>query len=150
MQKIYFLLFLIACFFGHGSLQGQDILLLKTNGKVVIGDTSQISTPGNYNLYIQNGILTERVKVALKESLDWSDDSFDKTPSLQAVEQSIKEHSHLINIPSAEEVVNDGYELQDMDAKLLEQIEWLWQHMIELKAENEALRKELEELKKEK
>lgn len=150
MQKIYFLLILASCLFSSANLAGQDILLLKTNGKVVIGDTSQISTPGNYNLYIQNGILTERVKVALKDSADWSDDSFDKTPTLQAVDQSIKTNSHLINIPSAEEVVNQGYELQEMDAKLLEQIEWLWQHMIEMKAENEALRKELEELKRNK
>ena len=94
-----------------------------------------------------NGVLTERVKVALKDQSDWSDDSFYYTPTLDAVEESIKLHSHLINIPSAKEVVEDGYELQEMDAKLLEQIEWLWQHMIELKEENEKLKKEIESLK---
>ena len=46
------------------------ILLLKTSSKVVIGDTTIITTPGNYNLYVQNGILTERVKVALKREED--------------------------------------------------------------------------------
>lgn len=127
-------------------LSAQDILLLKTDGKVVIGDTSQISTPENYQLYVQNGILTERVKVALKESADWSDDSFERTPTLEAVQQSIKNNSHLINIPSAEEVSTKGYELQEMDAKLLEQIEWLWQYMIEMEAENAALRARLEYL----
>jgi len=50
------------------SAQSQDVLLLKTSGKVVIGDTSLISTPGPYNLYVQNGILTEKVKVALRDS----------------------------------------------------------------------------------
>lgn len=127
-------------------ISAQDILLLKTDGKVVIGDTSQISTPEDYQLYVQHGILTERVKVALKESADWSDDSFDKTPTLDAVKQSIEKNSHLINIPSAEEVSTNGYELQVMDAKLLEQIEWLWQHMIKIEAENKALRARLEDL----
>ncbi len=107
--KHYCLLTLLFLF--SFQLFAQDILLLKTDGKVVIGDTSQISTPENYQLYVQNGILTERVKVALKESADWSDDSFERTPTLEAVQQSIKNNSHLINIPSAEEVSTKGYEL---------------------------------------
>lgn len=81
--KHYCLLTLLFLF--SFQLFAQDILLLKTDGKVVIGDTSQISTPENYQLYVQNGILTERAKVALKESADWSDDSFERTPTLEAV-----------------------------------------------------------------
>ena len=46
----------------------QDLLLLKTSGKVVIGDTSQISTPGPYNLYVQNGVLTEKSKSCCEKS----------------------------------------------------------------------------------
>ena len=49
----------------------QAIMVLKSSGKVVIGDTTQISTPGSYNLYVQNGILTERVKVSLKTTAEW-------------------------------------------------------------------------------
>ena len=127
--------------------QAQDILLLKTSGKVVIGDTSQISTPGPYNLYVQNGILTEKVKVALRNASEWSDHAFDKTPSLSEVETSIKNNKHLPQIPSAESLVKDGYELKSMDAKLLAQIEWLWQHTIKLDEENKLLRKEIEAIK---
>jgi len=127
--------------------QSQDILLLKTSGKVVIGDTSMISTPGPYNLYVQNGILTEKVKVALRDASEWSDHAFENTPSLEEVDNSIKDNKHLPNIPSAESLVQDGYELQAMDAKLLAQIEWLWQHTIKLDEENKLLRKELEEIK---
>ncbi len=127
--------------------QAQDVLLLKTSGKVVIGDTSLISTPGPYNLYVQNGILTEKVKVALRDASEWSDDAFDLTPSLEEVSNSIKEDSHLPEMPSAETLVSNGYELKDMDAKLLAQIEWLWQHTIKLDKENKLLRKELEEIK---
>ena len=129
------------------SAHTQDILLLKTSGKVVIGDTSLISTPGPYNLYVQNGILTEKVKVALRDASEWSDDAFLSTPSLQEVEKSIKQNQHLPHIPSAEDLVSNGYELKSMDAKLLAQIEWLWQHTIRLDEENKLLKKELEIIK---
>jgi hypothetical protein len=127
--------------------QSQDVLLLKTSGKVVIGDTSQISTPGPYNLYVQNGILTEKVKVALRDASEWSDHAFEHTPSLEEVDLSIKENNHLIQVPSAESLVLNGYELKSMDAMLLAQIEWLWQHTIKLDQENKLLRRELEEIK---
>ena len=122
----------------------QEILLLKTSGKVVIGDTSQIQTPGNYNLYVQNGILTERVKVAVKTTSDWSDNAFDHTPSLPSVQKSIMNHAHLVDMPSAETLVTQGYDIQQMDAKLLQQIEWLWQHVITLSEENTMLKKKIE------
>jgi len=48
----------------------------------------------------------------------------------------------------AESLVRDGYELKAMDAKLLAQIEWLWQHTIKLNEENKLLRKELEAIKR--
>jgi hypothetical protein len=128
--------------------QSSKMMILKTSGKVVIGDTTQISTPGNYSLYVQNGVLTERVKVSLKQTTDWSDDAFKYTPTIDAVEKSISQNSHLVDMPSAATLVKNGYELKDMDAKLLAQIEWLWQHMIELKKENENLKKAIETLKK--
>ncbi len=125
----------------------QEILLLKTSGKVVIGDTAIISTPGNYNLYVQNGILTERVKVALKSESDWSDDAFEETPTIAEVKMSIAKNDHLVDMPSATSLTKTGYDVTKMDGKLLAQIEWLWQHTITLKEENELLKKELEEIK---
>lgn len=127
---------------------GQSIMVLKSSGKVVIGDTTQISTPGNYNLYVQSGILTERVKVSLKTTAEWSDDAFASTPSLQQVSESIEQNQHLVKMPSAVQLVNEGYELKAMDASLLQQIEWLWQHMIRIEAENKVLKEEINVLKK--
>lgn len=125
---------------------GQNMLLLKSSGKVIIGDTSQMSTPGNYSLYVQNGVLTERVKVSLKSTAEWSDDAFEKCPSIDQVEKSIKNGSHLYDMPSAKSLTVDGYELKSMDAKLLQQIEWLWQHVIKLDAENKKLHEEISKL----
>ncbi|MFT6783681.1 MAG: hypothetical protein ACJA1A_003622, partial [Saprospiraceae bacterium] len=131
-MKKYILLTIALVSILSTSTTAQDILLLKTSGKVVIGDTSLISTPGAYNLYVQNGILTEKVKVALRNASEWSDDAFAHTPTLSEVNASIQKNSHLPNIPSAQSLVEDGYELKSMDAKLLAQIEWLWQHTIKL------------------
>ncbi len=146
MKKCIFLSFVFTIFFITTSTS-QDILLLKTSGKVVIGDTSLISTPGPYNLYVQNGVLTEKVKVALRDASEWSDDEFTNTPSIKEVKSSIDEKSHLPQMPSAESLVADGYELKSMDAKLLAQIEWLWQHTIKLDEENKKLKEELAEIK---
>lgn len=124
----------------------QEIMLLKSTGKVVIGDTSQISTPGNYNLYVQHGILTEKVKVSLKSTADWSDHAFSNTPSIDQVKKSIQSHNHLPHMPGAEELVKTGYDVSNMDSKLLAQIEWLWQYTIKLNEENQLLKKRIESL----
>ncbi len=145
-MKNYFFTAILISFAISLSAQ-QEILLLKTSGKVVIGDTTLISTPGDYNLYVQNGILTERVKVALKSEEDWSDDAFTKTPALAEVKKSISENQHLVDMPSAKTLTETGYDVTTMDSKLLAQIEWLWQHTISLKEENTVLKKELEAIK---
>ena len=146
-MKKYFLLTLGLIAFLAQSTIAQDIMLLKTSGKVVIGDTSTINTPGAYNLYVQNGILTEKVKVALRNASEWSDDEFQNTPSLIEVSQSIQLNNHLPEMPSAKTLVDEGYEITSMDSKLLAQIEWLWQHTIKIDAENKMLKKELAEIK---
>ena len=53
------------------------LMSLLPDGKLKIGS---VATPGNYNLYVENGILTEEVKVALENTSDWSDDEFDNVP----------------------------------------------------------------------
>jgi hypothetical protein len=136
----------ILLLFAALGVSAQEIMLLKTSGKVVIGDTTQITTPGNYNLYVQHGILTEKVKVSLKNTSDWSDHAFAQTPSLEEVKKSIEQNSHLPQMPAATELVKSGYEVTTMDAKLLAQIEWLWQYTLQLSAENEALKKRIKAL----
>ncbi len=132
----------------YNIVSSQDIMVLKTSGKVVIGNPTLMTTPGPYNLYVQNGMMTEKVKVAVKNALDWSDHAFELTPSLEQVQKSIHENSHLINMPSANQLVKEGYELQAMDAKILEQVEWLWQYTLKLSEENKTMKTELAELKK--
>jgi hypothetical protein len=117
-------------------------------GKVVIGTVA--STPGAYKLYVQSGILTERVKVAVNGSGNWADyvfaDNYKLLP-LEEVEAFIKENKHLPNVPSAEKMVETGIDVATVDAKLMEKLEELTLYMIEMNKEIKALKSENEVLK---
>lgn len=117
-----------------------------TAGKVLIGS---VAAPGNYKLYVEQGILTERVKVALKSTSYWADYVFApdyKLMPLEDVAQFVSTNKHLPNVPSAEALVKDGIDMATMDAKLLEKIEELTLYLIEIKKENEALKARIENL----
>ena len=118
-------------------------LSILNDGKILIGDAP---TPGDYKLYVEKGILTERVRAALKSSTRWADDAFGKKPTIQEMEQFIQENSHLIGVPSADELVESGVDMVEMDATLLRQIEWLWEYTIETHKEKKALEKTVVEL----
>ena len=101
-------------------------------------------------MYVQNGILTERVKIATVDTPDWADYVFEpdyEMRSLEEIKAFVKENKHLPNVPSAKDVNENGYELQIMDSKLLEKIEELYLLTIELNEEKEVLSKENELLK---
>ena len=67
--------------------------------------------------------------------------------SLDEVEQFIEENNHLPDIPSAKEVESSGVALGQMDAKLLQKIEELTLHVIEINKKLEAKDKENKELR---
>jgi len=92
-----------------------------TNGNVGIGTTET----GNHKLAVEGSIGAREIKV---EATGWSDfvfyDNY-KLPTLNEVENHIKEKGHLKDIPSAKEVAENGIYLGEMDSKLLQKIEEL-------------------------
>ena len=123
------------------------VMKLTPAGSVLIGNTN---LPAGYKLYVEQGILTEKVKVAVKTSGEWSDYVFAnnyKLLPLTEVEEYINANSHLPGVPSAEEVVSDGINIAKMDAKLLEKIEELTLYIIDMNKRIENLEKENKELK---
>jgi len=68
---------------------------------------------------------------------------------LDTVESFIKKHGHLPNIPSAEEVGEEGIKVSEMNAKLLEKVEELTLYVLALKKENDKLIKGYVTLKEE-
>jgi hypothetical protein len=106
------------------------------NGKTLMGDPAlvNINTIGNYNLYVQNGILTEKLRVAVVNSATWADYVFAedyKLQSLKEVAAFIEEYNHLPGVPSAKEVEKEGVDMVEMDATLLSKIEELTLYIIE-------------------
>lgn len=124
-------------------------MVIDKDGKVSIGS---VPTPSGYRLYVQEGILTERVKVALSnDATNWSDFVFDddyKLKSLDEVEDYIRENKHLPEIPSTKEVHKDGIDLAQMDAKLLQKVEELTLYVIDQNKKIEQQQKEIGNLKK--
>ena len=119
------------------------------SGVVTIGNGT-LCTPTGYKLFVEEGILTEKVKVAVNCSTAWADYVFAndyKLKPLSEVEAYVKENKHLPNIPSASELVNDGLNLGEMQAKQMEKIEELTLYMIEMKKEIDTLKKENQSLK---
>ncbi len=113
------------------------------NGNVLIGDAS-VALPAGYKLYVQTGILTEKVKVAIASSANWADYVFEANyplKNLNELEIYIKKNKHLPNIPSAAEVVENGIDVATINAKLLEKIEELSLYIIEQNKRLEALEK---------
>jgi hypothetical protein len=111
-------------------------LFVKDDQKVGIGVDPNISNafPAGYRLYVKDGILTEKVKVAVYLSSNWSDyvfaDDYHLQP-LSEVEAYIKAHKHLPSIPSAQEIVDEGgIDVQQMMAKQMEKIEELTLYII--------------------
>jgi hypothetical protein len=117
---------------------------LTVNSNVLIGNPASVNLPAGYKLYVETGILTEKVKVAVKNTANWADYVFAKgyqLKPLSEVEAFISTNKHLPGIPSAEEVVEKGIDMAEMDAKLLEKIEELTLYIIKLEKEVNELKK---------
>jgi len=120
-----------------------DLIIQGGGGNVGIGMTN----PTN-KLDVNGTIHSKEVKV---DMAGWSDFVFKKEynlPTLEEVEKHITEKGHLENIPSEEEVLKNGINLGEMNAKLLQKIEEMMLYIIEIKKENLEIKKENLEIRK--
>lgn len=133
------------------------IFSARENGKILMGvngynySFASCSDCSNYRLFVRDGIKTEKVKVDVASANGWADYVFNKNYkllSLSDVEKHIDEKGHLPNVPSAEDVVENGINLGEMDAKLLEKIEELTLYVIQLNKDIKQVKDENKELKK--
>ena len=113
---------------------------LLVNGNLGIGTTN---TSG-YLLAVAGGVIAESVKVDLQS--DWPDFVFSQSyplPTLAEVKRHIEGKGHLMGIPSASEVREEGIDLGDMNARLLQKIEELTLYMLQQEKRIQDLEEEM-------
>jgi len=93
-------------------------------------------------------IRTNDITVDMNNAADYVFDPAYNLQDLSEVENYVKENKHLPGIPSAAEMAENGMSVAQMSNLLLEKIEELTLHMIELQKENNALKSRIESLEK--
>ena len=120
---------------------GESIIFGRGNGNIGIGTTNT----NGWKLAVNGKIIAKEIKV----ETGWSDfvfyDNY-KLPTLKQVEKYIKEKGHLKDIPSAEEVKENGIYLGEMDSKLLRKIEELTLYTIQQQKEIKKQAEKIENL----
>lgn len=113
---------------------------LHVAGQVVIGSSTTTPATG-YQLSIEGKAICEEMKIQIKAG--WPDYVFDKSYKLLSIddlEKSVQQNKHLPNIPSAADIIADkGFELGDMNRRLLEKVEELTLYMIDMNKQNKRL-----------
>jgi len=135
--------------------QGHHLRFITNNGDYVermrITDDGNIgigTTTPNEKLSVNGHIRAKAVKV---EASNWPDYVFAddyELSTLKEVKNYIQAHKHLPGIPTEADVLKDGVNLGEINAKLLEKIEELTLYLITQDEELTKLQNELQALKK--
>ena len=116
--------------------------LMVSSGRVGIGTT----TPDEL-LSVKGTIHSKEVKVDMNFLPDYVFKPGYHLPTLAEVKSYIDKNSHLPEIPSAQEVEKNGLNLGEMNKLLLKKVEELTLYLIEKDQKDEALQKQIIELK---
>jgi len=109
---------------------------LAVAGNVGIGTTTPLA-----KLSVNGNILATEIKI--KTNIEVPDYVFDpryQLPKLSTIEDYVKRHRHLPEIPSAAEIQKEGVDLTQMNLSLLKKVEELTLHLIEKEKEIEKLK----------
>jgi hypothetical protein len=116
---------------------------------IVVGTGVSIPSGSTYKMAVSGGILTEKIRVAMNGSPFWADYVFEpnfKLRPLSEVAQYIKLNKHLPDIPSTAEVTQNGIDLAETQALLLQKVEELTLYVIEQNKKIERLEQKIKRL----
>lgn len=129
---------------------GTERLRITPSGQVGIGTGS--SSLGTCKLAVDGTIGCRELKVTLATS--WPDYVFDKKyerMDMKELEEYLSKNNHLPHLASAKEIEKEGaFNVGQTQVDMLRSLEELYLYMIELKQENESLKKDIETLKEKK
>ena len=117
------------------------------DGRTLVGQR-QPSTQTDYKLAVDGKVVAQSLYITQPGS--WADFVFApsyKLMSLSKLDAYLKLNGHLPAIPAASEVELGGYNLTEMDAKLLQSVEELTLHVIKLGKQNAYMQTELRKMR---
>jgi hypothetical protein len=123
------------------------------DGITVGNPTVTIPSGSTYKLAVSGGIITEKVRVATSGTTFWADYVFEpayKLRPLKEVETFIRENKHLPEIPSTAEVSQNGIDLAQTQALLLQKVEELTLYVIEQNKKIDKLERKVRVLSRKK
>lgn len=121
---------------------------IKMSGKVGINIDNTFTGDYDYTLAVKGGVLTS--KVFVKEVDEWHDNVFlndYKLMSLNDLESYIQNNGHLPDLPSEAEILENGYDVAEMEGLLLKKIEELTLYTIELQHQLQQQQAIIDDLK---
>ena len=120
-----------------------EVFSVFANGNVGIGTTT---VPERLN--VNGKIKCEEVQVVVDVPADYVFESEYKLPPLSELDGYIQQNKHLPGVPNAQTLKTNGWNVGEMNNKLLEKIEELTLYMIELKKENEKLKQRMNNIER--
>jgi len=101
----------------------------------------------SYKLWVEGGIAAREVKVTVNNFPDYCfDDDYNLMP-LYELKNFISKNKHLPDMPSAAEInKNKGFELGDMQKKLVKKVEEQTLYILDLQKQLDEMKKQIENL----
>lgn len=116
--------------------QSHKVMALKDNGNVIMGSTDNVS-----HLVVYGEVTANKFRATA--NIPWYDHVFKKGYNLMPLhelENFVNKNHHLPDMPTQQEVNEQGLDLAQMNALLLKKVEELTLYLIELKKENEKIK----------
>lgn len=134
---------------GHLNIGRNNALQVYPSGQVSIGLGA--APMGSASTLAVNGLIACNELKVIDPSTPWPDFVFEEgyqRMGLDEVEEYITTNKHLPQLPSAEVISKEGAAVGATQKQILQSLEELYLHVIDLKKENEQLKAQLSKLKK--
>jgi len=131
--------------YGSEMYMGNNVGRVHLDGtQIAIGVVN--AAAGAYKLTVSGKIICEELKVELYAA--WPDYVFSEQYQLRSIHELksfISDNNHLPNIPTASEVAEEGFEVGEMNRKLLEKVEELTLYIIQLQEQIDEIKSEMKD-----